>query len=39
MSYDLYLFKPKEGVNPLETVGELFSEESDEINPKDINTF
>ena len=33
MSYDLYLFKPKEGVDPLETVDELFSEESDEINP------
>lgn len=33
MSYDLYLFKPKAGVDPLETVDELFSEESEEINP------
>lgn len=33
MSYDLYLFKPKAGIDPLETVDEIFSEESDEINP------
>lgn len=33
MSYDLYLFKPKAGIDPLETFDELFSEESDEINP------
>ncbi len=33
MSYDFYLFKPKLGVEPIETVDELFSEESEEINP------
>jgi hypothetical protein len=33
MSYDLYLFKPRVGIDPLETIEELFSEESDEINP------
>ena len=33
MSYDFYLFKPKTGVDPIETVDELFSEESEEINP------
>lgn len=33
MSYDFYLFKPKAGVDPIEIVDDLFSEESNEINP------
>lgn len=33
MSYDLYLFRPKAGVDPLETAEQLFSEGSEEINP------
>ena len=33
MSYDLYLLRPEAGVDPLDTVEKLFSEESEEINP------
>jgi hypothetical protein len=33
MSYDLHLFKPETGVDPLETVERLFAEDADEINP------
>ncbi len=33
MSYDLHLFKPKSGVDPLETIERLFEDESEEINP------